>query len=185
MRNARRRLREHGRHEQQHYLSRRRERRAPLSRLSDRGARSAVRFHRDQLPADLRRVAQPAAARRLPQLVASAHDAARGHEGLLQRFSARCPSDGHSQLGGGRLVDLLPGLARPAQCRASRGLDLSPDGQAADHRGFQLQEVSRAAVHLSAQRSELLPELFADDVRRAQRALSSSIPTSSRRSTCC
>ena len=46
------------------------------------------------------------------------------------------------------------------------------DGQAAHHRGLQLQEIDRPAVHLSAQRPVVLRELPAHDVRGSVRAVS-------------
>ena len=51
----------------------------------------------------------------VPQVAAPAHDAARGHAVVLQRLSARRPSDGDSELGGRRAVDVLSGLAQPAR----------------------------------------------------------------------
>ena len=50
-----------------------------------------------------------------PHVAAAPHDAARGHAVVLQRLSARRPSDGDPQLGGRRALDVLPGFARPAR----------------------------------------------------------------------
>ena len=93
-------------------------------------------FRRGQLSADLRRVAERRAAGNLPQSFAAAHHAARGHEVVLQRLPARRPSDGDPQLGRGRTVDVLPGLARSARSEAGRDLGPSPDGQAPHDRGL-------------------------------------------------
>ena len=53
----------------------------------------------------------------------------------------------------GRAFDVLPGLAQPARSAAGGDLDPPADGQAADDRRLQLQEVDRPAVHLSAERA--------------------------------
>ena len=81
---------------------------------------------------------------------ASAHDDSRGHALVLQRLSARRASDGSAQLGGRRPVDVLPGFAQSARSASGGNLGPPADGQAADHRLLRLQEIDRAAVHLSA-----------------------------------
>ena len=120
----------------------------PIEVLAERS-----RFRRSQLPADLRRIADRRGVGPIPQFAAAAHDAARRHAVVLQRLAARRPSDGDAQLGGRRAVDLLSRFARSARPPASGNFGPSADGQAADDRGLQLQEIDRPAVHLSAQRS--------------------------------
>ena len=129
----------------------------------------AERFCRDQLPADLRRTADQGAVGYFRNFAAAAHDAARGHEIVLRRLPARCPSDGDSLERGRGAVDVLSRFARSSRSAAGRNFGPSADGQAADDRRVQLQEIDRAAVHVSAERFGLLPELFAHDVRRAVR----------------
>ena len=71
------------------------------------------------------------------------------HEDMKQfydGFPARRPSDGDPQLCGRCTFHVLPGLARPARSRPGRGVDSSPDCQAADNRCLQLQEILGTAV---------------------------------------
>ncbi len=85
----------------------------------------------------------------------------------------------------GALSTFYQDSLNPRDHAAARSFDPSADRQAADDRGLCLQEIDRPAVHLSAERFVVLRELPADDVRRAQRAVSRSTRISSRRSTCC
>ena len=75
------------------HLHRRRRRHPALPRLPDRAAGGEVDLPGDQLPADLRRAAQPGAARRVHQADQPAHDAARGPQGVLRRLPARRAPD--------------------------------------------------------------------------------------------
>ena len=59
----------------------------------------------------------------------------------------------------------------PRDRAAGGNLGPPPDGQAADDRGVQLQEIDRPAVYLSAERSFVSGKLSAHDVRRAVRTL--------------
>ena len=95
------------------HLHRRRRGHPALPRLPDRAARRELDLRRDQLPADLRRAADPGRARRVLQAAHPAHAAPRGHEALLRRLPARRPPDGDAVRRGQRAVDVLPGRARP------------------------------------------------------------------------
>ena len=87
-------------------------------------------------------------------------------------FPARRPSDGDPQLGGaGRCRRSIRTRSARSDPEQVDNVDPAADGQAADDRGLRLQEVDRPAVRLSAERSDVLRELPADDVRGAERAV--------------
>ena len=90
-----------------------------VPRLPDRPARGEVDLPGDELPAHLRRAAQPGAARRVHQEDQPAHAAARRSQGVLQRLPARRASDARAVQRGVGAVDVLPGRARPV--RRERG----------------------------------------------------------------
>ena len=98
-----------------HHLHRRRRRHPALPRLPDRPAGRELHLPRDQLPADLRRAAEPSRAGRVHHQDQPAHAAARGPQAVLRRLPARRAPDAGAVQRGQRAVDLLPGQPRPVR----------------------------------------------------------------------
>ena len=120
------------------------------------------------LPAALRRIADRRAS------LENFRNKLRRHTMLhedMRLFYDGFPRDAHPmailQLRVRRALDVLSGFAQRHRSGASQPLGPAADGQAADDRGLRLQEVDRPAVRLSAERSDVLRELPADDVRGA------------------
>ena len=136
---------------QRDHVSRRREGRPALPRLSGRSDRREVRLRRDQLPADLRRAAERRAA-------GAFRKSLRRHTMLhedMRSFYNGFPRDAHPMAILSSVVGALSTFYQdslnPRDPQAGRGLGPPADGQAADDRGLCLQEVDRPAVHLSAE----------------------------------
>ena len=149
-------LRQHRLVPERDHLHRRREGHPALPRLPDRGARREEHVPRGRLPADLRRAADAAAARRLHARRSRYHTML--HEDF-KRFFGALPKDAHPMagvLGGGRRArDLLPRLARPARRAPGRDLRAPADREDADDRGLRVQALDRPAVHVPRQPARL------------------------------
>ncbi len=165
------RLRQHGLLPVGHHLHRRRRRHPALPRVPDRAAGQGLDLPRGQLPADLRRAADPGRAGDVHGQGPAAHAAARGPAQLLQRLPARRPPDAGAVQRGQRTRHLLPGQPQPVRPRPGRAVDGAAAGQAADHRGLRVQEERRPAVPLPGQLRGPDRELPADDVRLPGRAV--------------
>ena len=127
------------------HLHRRRQGRAPLPRLSDRGARGEVRLPRSLPPAALRRPAGRRAEGGFLQPRHQAHDGQRADAVLHARVPARRASDGRDDRARRRAVGVLPGLDEPPRRARARHLRHPPDRQAADARRDGVQVFGRAS----------------------------------------
>ncbi len=153
------------------HLHRRRQGRAPVPRLSDRGARGEVRFPGDLLPAALRRPAEQRAKSRIRGPGDPPHDGQRADAVLHARIPPRRASDGGVDGPGRRAVGLLSRFDEPARRAPARHLGDPPDREAAHAGRDGVQVHGRPAVHVPAQRPVVRGELHADDVRDAVRGL--------------
>ncbi len=153
------------------HVHRRRQGRAALSRLSDRGARADLRLHGGLPSAAVRRAAERRAAQGLRLARHHAHDGERADAVLHARLPARRASDGGDDRPRRRAVGVLSGLDQPERRAPARHLRDPPDRENADARGDGVQVLGRPAVHVSAQRPAVRDELHADDVRHAVRGL--------------
>ena len=153
------------------HLHRRRQGRAALPRLPDRGARDQVRLHGGLPPAALRRVAEPGAEDGVRRPRDQAHDGQRADAGLPHRLPPGFPSDGGDDRARRRAVGVLPRFDQPARRRPARHLGDPADREDADAGRDGLQVLGRPAVHVPAQRPVVRRELHADDVRHAVRGL--------------
>ena len=90
------------------HLHRRRRGDPRTPRLLDRAAMRALDLPRGRLPADLRRAADPAAARALGLRHHPPHLRPRGPQAALRGLPLRRPPDGHAARRGRRALDLLP-----------------------------------------------------------------------------
>ena len=157
------------------HLHRRRRRDPRTPRLLDRAALRALDLPRGRLPADLRRVADRAAARPLGLRHHPPHLRPRGPQALLRGLPLRRPPDGDAAGRRRRALDLLPG--READRRPRRALHGggAADRQGADPRRLLLPAQHGAALRLPRQRPQLRRELPLDDVQEDRR------PSTSRR----
>ena len=153
------------------HLHRRRQGRAAVPRLPDRGARDQVRLHGGLPPAALRRAAGFREEGGVHEPRDQAHDGQRADAGLPARIPPRRASDGGDDGPRRRAVGVLPGFDQPARRAPARHLRDPADRQDADAGCDGLQVLGRPAVHVSAQRPVLCGELHADDVRHAVRGL--------------
>ena len=153
------------------HLHRRRQGRAPLSRLPDRGARGQMRLPRGLPSAALRRAADARADEGFREPRDQPHDGQRADAVLHARLPARRASDGGDDRARRRAVGVLPGLDEPARRAPARHLGDPADRQDADAGRDGVQVFGRPAVHVSAQRAFVRGEFHADDVRDAVRGL--------------
>ena len=153
------------------HVHRRRQGRAPVSRLSDRGARGEVRLPRSLPSAPLRRAAGRRAEEGLREPGHQPHDGQRADAFLHARLPARRPSDGGDDRARRRAVGVLSGFDEPARRARARHFRDPAHRQAADAGRDGVQVFGRPAVHVSAQRPVVRGELHADDVRHALRGL--------------
>ncbi len=155
----------------QDHLHRRRRRRPALSGLQHRRSRRAERLHGMLLPADEGRAAEQGAEGKVRQGHHQPHDGPRAAQPVLSRLPARRPSDGGMLRRRRSVVGLLSRLARHPRSASAHDRLLPAGGQDADHRRHGLQVLDRAALHLSAQRSQLLGQFPAHDVLGAGRGI--------------
>ncbi len=153
------------------HLHRRRQGRAALSRLSDRGAGDALRLPRDLPPAAVRRVAQCPAEGGFRQAGDVAHAGQRADALLPARISPQLPPDGRADRAGRRAVGVLPGLDESGRCASARHLGHPPDRQDADTGLDGLQVHGRRAEHVPAEPPVVRRQLHAHDVRDALRGV--------------
>ena len=135
------------------HLHRRRQGRAPLSRLSDRGARVKLRLHgvcHLLLYGELPTRAEKA---EFVDARDASHDGQRADAVLHARLPPRRAPDGGADGAGRRAVGVLPRLDEPARSAAARHLGDPADRQDAHAGRDGLQVFGRPAVHVSAQRS--------------------------------
>ena len=96
----RRRIRQHGVHQERDHLYRRRRRASCATAATRSSSWPRSRLHRGQLPADLRRTADDGAAGEVHHPDPAAHAAARGSQAVLRRLPAqRAPDGGAVQRG--------------------------------------------------------------------------------------
>ena len=153
------------------HLHRRRQGRAPLPRLPDRGARGEMRLPRSLPSAALRRAAGARADEGFREPGHQPHDGQRADAFFHARLPARCASDGRHDRARRRAVGVLPGLDEPPRRARTRHLRHPADRQAAHAGRDGVQVFGRPALHVPAQRPLLRGELHADDVRDALRGL--------------
>ena len=153
------------------HLHRRRCRHPALPRLRDRRPREQLDLPRGRLAAHLRAAADRRRARRVLREGAPPHPAARRPQALLLGAAAHRAPDVGAVVGGLGALDLLRGLARPAQPRDGRALDHPAAGQAAGHRRLRAQEGARPGVPLPRQLAELHRELPQAQLRQPRRAV--------------
>ena len=164
-------LRQHRRDAQLHHLHRRRRRHPAVPRLRHRRPRHELDLPRGRLAADLRRAAVGIRARGVRREGPAPHAPARGPQAVLLGAAAHRASDVGAVERGVGAVDLLRGLARPAQPRDGRAVDHPAAGQAAGDRGVRAQEGARAGVPLPGQLAQLRRELPQAQLRQPRRDL--------------